>query len=87
MPVLEVAAGIGEVDYSTAKDACVCVVRIDQAERDLSTGGLMVTTERGTVKNGAATIVAQYRSQLSRLHPGIGPLAKFPHLYCQPRTR
>lgn len=66
VPVLEITAGIGEVDYSTAKDACVCVARIDQTERDLSARGLMVTAERGTVKNGTATIAAQYRSQLSR---------------------
>nr|WP_237418983.1 P27 family phage terminase small subunit [Kitasatospora sp. SID7827] len=66
VPVLEVAAWLGEVDHSTVKDLCVCVARIDQAERDLSTRGLIVTAERGTVKNGAATIAAQYRSQLAR---------------------
>ncbi len=66
VPVLEVAAGLGEVDHSTVKDLCVCVARIDQAERDLSTRGLVVTAERGTVKNGAVTIAAQYRSQLAR---------------------
>ncbi|AYG81836.1 hypothetical protein DWB77_04003 [Streptomyces hundungensis] len=44
----------------------VCVARIDQAERDLSERGLIVTAERGTVKNGAATIAAQYRTQLAR---------------------
>ncbi|MYR92765.1 MULTISPECIES: P27 family phage terminase small subunit [unclassified Streptomyces] len=72
VPVLEITAGIGEVDYSTVKDACVCVARIDQTERDLSTRGLLVTAERGTVKNGAATIAAQYRSQLSRYIRELG---------------
>lgn len=72
VPVLEVSAGIGEVDHATVKDLCVCVARIDQAERDLSERGLMVTAERGTVKNGAATIAAQYRSQLARYIRGLG---------------
>ncbi|MEE1803908.1 phage terminase small subunit P27 family [Streptomyces sp. JV176] len=78
VPVLEVAAGIGEVDHATVKDLCVCVARIDQAERDLSERGLMVTAERGTVKNGAATIAAQYRTQLARYirELGLSPSAR-----------
>ncbi|MEU8617045.1 phage terminase small subunit P27 family [Streptomyces sp. NPDC048623] len=72
VPVLGVAAGIGEVDHATVKDLCVCVARIDQAERDLSERGLMVTAERGTVKNGAATIAAQYRTQLARYIRELG---------------
>ncbi|MFD7090835.1 phage terminase small subunit P27 family [Streptomyces sp. NPDC059896] len=72
VPVLEVAAGIGEVDHATVKDLCVCVARIDQAERDLSERGLMVTAERGTVKNCAATIAAQYRTQLARYIRELG---------------
>ncbi|MER8073547.1 phage terminase small subunit P27 family [Streptomyces sp. NPDC094034] len=78
VPVLEFAAGIGEVDHATVKDLCVCVARIDQAERDLSERGLMVTAERGTVKNGAATIAAQYRTQLARYirELGLSPSAR-----------
>ncbi|GAU70494.1 phage terminase small subunit [Streptomyces sp. NBRC 110611] len=78
VPILEVSAGVGEVDHTTVKDLCVCVARIDQAERDLSERGLMVTAERGTVKNGAATIAAQYRSQLARYirELGLSPSAR-----------
>ncbi|WKK20975.1 phage terminase small subunit P27 family [Streptomyces olivoreticuli] len=78
VPVLEVSAGIGEVDHATVKDLCVCVARIDQAERDLSERGLMVTAERGTVKNGAATIAGQYRTQLARYirELGLSPSAR-----------
>ncbi|MYU56872.1 MULTISPECIES: phage terminase small subunit P27 family [Streptomyces] len=78
VPILEVAAGIGEVDHTTVKDLCVCVARIDQAERDLSERGLIVTAERGTVKNGAATIAGQYRSQLARYirELGLSPSAR-----------
>ncbi|MFJ7274263.1 P27 family phage terminase small subunit [Kitasatospora sp. NPDC098663] len=76
--ILEVAAGLGEVDHSNVKDLCVCVARIDQAERDLSERGLMVTAERGTVKNGAAAIATQYRSQLARYirELGLSPSAR-----------
>jgi P27 family predicted phage terminase small subunit len=78
VPILEVAAGIGEVDHSTVKDLCVCVARIDQAERDPSERGLMVTAERGAVKNGVATIASQYRSQLARYisELGLSPSAR-----------
>jgi P27 family predicted phage terminase small subunit len=78
VPVLEIAAGIGEVDHATVKDLCVCVARIDQAERDLSERGPMATAERGTVKNGAATIAAQYRTQLARYirELGLSPSAR-----------
>ena len=79
VPVLEIAAGIGEVDHATVKDLRVCVARIDQAERDLSGRGLMVTAERGTVKNGAATIAAQYRTQLARYIRELG-LYRVPEL-------
>lgn len=58
--------------HATVKDLCVCVARIDQAERDLSERGLMVTAERGTVKNGAATIAGQYRTQLARYKRELG---------------
>lgn len=78
VPILEVSAGVGEVDHSTVKDLCVCVARIDQCERELSERGLMVTAERGTVKNGAATIAGQYRSQLARYirELGLSPSAR-----------
>lgn len=78
VPILEVAAGIGEVDHTTVKDLCVCVARIDQAERDLSERGLIVIAERGTVKNGAATIAGQYRTQLARYirELGLSPSAR-----------
>ncbi|EOT05420.1 hypothetical protein K530_03639 [Streptomyces noursei CCRC 11814] len=66
------------MDHTTVKDLCVCVARIDQAERDLSERGLMVTAERGTVKNGASTIAGQYRTQLARYirELGLSPSAR-----------
>ncbi|MEV7283415.1 P27 family phage terminase small subunit [Streptomyces sp. NPDC093252] len=66
IPALVVAAGLTDSQRETAIEYCVTVARLWQAERELSLRGLMVTTERGTVKNGAATIAGQYRTQLAR---------------------
>lgn len=64
VPVLKHTAGLAEVDAHLLHDYCVCVARVDQCERDLSTRGLLVVGERGWQKNGATTIVSQYRAQL-----------------------
>lgn len=65
VPVLQYTAGLAEVDKNLLHDYCVVVARIDHCERDISTRGLLVVGERGGwVKNGATTVVAQYRAQL-----------------------
>lgn len=64
VPVLKASAGLAEVDAQLVHDYCVCVARIDQCERELSTNGLLQLGERGWQKNGATTIVGQYRTQL-----------------------
>lgn len=64
VPVLKHSAGLAAVDAHLLHDYCVCVARIDQCERDLSVRGLQVEGERGWMKNGATTIVSQYRAQL-----------------------
>lgn len=64
VPVLKHSAGLAAVDANLLLDYCVCVARIDQCERDLSVRGLLMEGERGWQKNGAATIVSQYRAQL-----------------------
>jgi P27 family predicted phage terminase small subunit len=64
VPVLKYTAGLAAVDANLLHDYCVCVARVDQCERDLSTRGLLVEGERGWQKNGATTIVSQYRAQL-----------------------
>lgn len=63
-PVLKYRSGLTDVDANLLRDYCICVARIDQCERNLSRNGLLMFGERGWVKNGAATIVAQYRGQL-----------------------
>jgi|SRR5690242_8242670 len=64
VPVLKHTAGLAAVDANLLHDYCVCVARIDQCERELSTNGLVQLGERGWQKNGATTIVSQYRAQL-----------------------
>jgi P27 family predicted phage terminase small subunit len=64
VPVLKHSAGLADVDAQLVHDFCVCVARLDQCEREISTGGLLIQGERGWQKNGATTIAGQYRAQL-----------------------
>lgn len=78
VPVLKRAAGLGAVDATILHDYCVCVARLDEAERDISTRGALVLGERGWQKNGYTTIAAQLRSQLARYigELGLSPSAR-----------
>lgn len=78
VPVLHHSVGLGIVDITTLRDYCICVARIDQCERELSTNGLLQRGERGMQKNGATTIVGQYRQQLARYigELGLSPSAR-----------
>lgn len=63
VPVLKYTAGLAAVDFAALQDYCICVARIDQCEREISRNGLLMEGERGMQKNGATTIVSQYRAQ------------------------
>lgn len=63
VPVLRFTAGLAEVDVAALQDYCVCVARINQCEREISQRGMLMEGERGWQKNGATTIVSQYRAQ------------------------
>lgn len=63
VPVLKYTAGLAEVDVAALQDYCVCVARIDQCEREISRRGMLLQGERGWQKNGATTVVSQYRAQ------------------------
>lgn len=78
VPVLRHSAGLAAVDAQLVHDYCVCVARIDQCERELSTTGLLILGERGWQKNGATTIVGQYRTQLRAYigELGLSPSAR-----------
>lgn len=63
VPVLKTTAGLTAVDAAALQDYCICVARIDQCERDISRRGMLIEGERGWQKNGATTVVSQYRAQ------------------------
>ena len=63
VPVLKHMAGLAQVDADALHDYCVCVARIDQCEREISRRGMLMEGERGWQKNGATTVVSQYRAQ------------------------
>lgn len=63
VPILKHTAGLTAVDAAALHDYCVCVARIDQCEREISRRGMLLEGERGWQKNGATTVVSQYRAQ------------------------
>lgn len=77
-PVLVKSMGLAEVDQEILRDYCICVARIDQCERDISTRGMLILGERGWQKNGSTTVVSQYRSQLRSYirELGLSPSAR-----------
>lgn len=78
VPVLVHSAGLADVDMNVLHDYCLCVARIDQCERALSSEGLLMEGERGWQKNGHTTIVGQYRQQLRTyiVELGLSPSAR-----------
>jgi P27 family predicted phage terminase small subunit len=78
VPVLKYTAGLAAVDTQTVMDYCICVARIDQCERQISSQGLLIQGERGWMKNGATTVAGQYRTQLKAYigELGLSPSAR-----------
>jgi P27 family predicted phage terminase small subunit len=78
VPVLKHSAGLADVDTRLVTDYCICVARIDQCERDISTRGMLIKGERGWQKNGSTTVVGQYRTQLRTYigELGLSPSAR-----------
>ena len=81
VPVLQKSAGLGALDANLLTDYCVCVARIDECEREISTRGLLIHSDRadrGWVRNPATTVVGQYRIQLARYigELGLSPSAR-----------
>jgi P27 family predicted phage terminase small subunit len=78
VPTLKHTAGLAAVDVAALQEYCIVVARIDQCERNLSVNGLLMMTERGMAKNGATTIVSQYRAHYKILlrEFGLSPSAR-----------
>lgn len=79
VPVLYRAVGLGDVDFSLLEDYCVCVSRLEHAEKELSREGVIIASNRGGfVKNPLTTVTAQYRTQLKTYigQLGLSPAAR-----------
>lgn len=72
VPALVHSAGLTDAQRETAIEYCVTVARLWQAERALSTEGVIVKTERGNVKNPWVTVANQYRSHFRSLTAELG---------------
>ncbi len=71
-PVLARSVGLVHAQQSLFDDYVVTVARIEQGERALSEGGMVVETARGYVKSPWTTVLNQYRSHLRSLIGELG---------------
>lgn len=78
VPVLKASVGVGNPDYSTVLDLCVCVARLDWCEAQISREGLIVMGQRGPCKNPLTTIATAYRTQFKTYirELGLSPSAR-----------
>jgi P27 family predicted phage terminase small subunit len=78
VPVLLKSVGLGNPDFSTVVDYCVCVARLEWCERRLSREGLVIQGAHGMSKNPLTTVATQYRTQLKTYirELGLSPSAR-----------
>jgi P27 family predicted phage terminase small subunit len=78
VPILDNLGYLSPIDVRILTDYCVCVARLEQCEREITTRGLLVETPSGFARNPAITPANQYRQQLrfylSEL--GLGPSSR-----------
>lgn len=55
---------LSELDQAGLADYCVCKVRLDQCEADISRRGVLIEGGRGLVKNPSLQIARTYRAAL-----------------------
>ncbi|OAT79315.1 phage terminase small subunit P27 family [Desulfotomaculum copahuensis] len=63
---LEKLGLLTEVDGQAFADYCLCLARLEEAERDIKERGILVEGDRGKVKNPACQIAREYRSALQK---------------------
>lgn len=79
VPSLRISVGLGDVDFDTVLDYCVCVARLWWIERRLSIEGLVVEgRQAGMIRNPLTTVATQYRTQLKTYirELGLSPSAR-----------
>lgn len=64
VPLLDEYNLLTRLDGRALADYCLCCARLDEAEQDITTRGLLIQGERGLVKNPNAQIARQYRQAL-----------------------
>lgn len=76
--ILDAEGVLAEIDEFILADLCVVVVRIGQAERDVSRHGLRQEGERGWTRNGSITSAKQYRDHFRWIcgQLGLSPVAR-----------
>ncbi|HHY92912.1 MAG TPA: phage terminase small subunit P27 family, partial [Firmicutes bacterium] len=65
-PKLEKLGLLTEVDGQAFADYCLCLARLEEAEKDIEERGLLVEGDRGKVKNPAAQLAREYRAALQK---------------------
>lgn len=78
VPVLKHSVGLGNTDYFTVVDLCICIARLEWCERQISKEGLIVDGQRGPCRNPLTTVAAAYRTQFKTYirELGLSPSAR-----------
>lgn len=78
VPVLKHSVGLGNCDYATVVDLCVCIARLEWCEFQISIEGLIVHGQRGPCRNPLTTVASQYRAQFKTYirELGLSPSAR-----------
>ena len=72
VPILTTFKILSPVDRRALADYCLCAARLDECEADISARGLLIDGERGKVKNPAAQLARQYRTELRQWCKSFG---------------
>lgn len=78
VPILKVSVGLGNLDFATVVDLCVCIARLEWCERQISREGLIVEGQRGPCRNPLTTVATAYRTQFKTYirELGLSPSAR-----------
>lgn len=78
VPVLKGSVGLGNCDFATVVDFCVCIARLEWCEHQISAEGLIVMGQRGPCRNPLTTVATQYRTQFKTYirELGLSPSAR-----------
>lgn len=71
-PKLEALGLLTEVDGPALTDFCLCLARLEEAEKIVQENGMLIPGERGLVKNPAAQLAREYRSAAQKWCARLG---------------